>query len=87
MTCIDISHASAVTVIGSIFLCDCTVLTKVDLSGLHGVTSIGSGFLFKCTSLSTVDLKGLAAVTAIGVPLRVHIIDDQFSPCNNNMCD
>ena len=66
VTCIDLSHASAVTVIGNDFLRDCTALTKVELGGLQGVTSIGSNFLFGCTSLSTVDLSGFHAVTSIG---------------------
>ena len=66
VTCIDLSHASAVTVIGSDFLHYCTALTKVDLSGFQAVTSIGSWFLGGCTSLSTVDMSGLQAVTSIG---------------------
>ena len=66
VTCIDLSHASAVTVIGNDFLSDCTALTKVDLSGLQDVTTIGNQFLCGCTSLSTVDLSGFRAVTSIG---------------------
>ena len=66
VTCIDLSHPSAVTVIGNDFLRYCTSLTKLDLSGLQAVTSIGSGFLYGCTALSTVDLSGLQAVTTIG---------------------
>ena len=66
VTCIDLSHASAVTVIGQQVLRYCTALTKVDLSGLQAVTTIGDLFLSDCTSLTTVDLSGLRAVTAIG---------------------
>ena len=66
VTCIDLSHVSAVTVIGRSFLNACTALTNVDLSGLQAVTSIGSHFLCQCTSLSTLDLGGLQAVTTIG---------------------
>ena len=66
VTCIDLSRASAVTVIGNNFLRDCTALIKVDLSGLQSVTSLGDSFLRGCTSLSAVDLSGLQAVTSIG---------------------
>ena len=66
VTCIDLSHASAVTAIGHGFLRNCTALTDVDLSGLQAVTSIGHTFLCGCTSLSTVDMSGLQAVTSIG---------------------
>ena len=66
VTCIDLSHASAVTVIGNNFLRDCTALIKVDLSGLQSVTSIGDEFLGECTSLSALDLSGFQAVTSIG---------------------
>ena len=66
VTCIDLSHASAVTVIGEEFLFACTSLTTVDLSGLQSVTSIGDNFLGHCTSLSTIDLSGLERVTSIG---------------------
>ena len=66
VTCIDLSHASAVTVIGNEFLRDCTALTNVDLSGLQAVTTIGDMFLYECTSLSTIDLSGLQGVTSIG---------------------
>ena len=66
VTCIDLSRASAVTVIHTEFLRDCKALTKVDLSGLQAVTSIGDLFLTGCTSLSTVDLSGFRAVTEIG---------------------
>ena len=66
VTCIDLSHASAVTAIGEEFLSSCTALTKVDLSGLQAVTVIGDSFLLGCTSLSTVDLSGFQAVTSIG---------------------
>ena len=67
VTCIAISHASAVTAIGNQVLRNCTALTKVDLSGLQAVTTIGNLFLHGCTSLSTVDLSGLQAVTSIGL--------------------
>ena len=66
VTCIDLSHTSAVTAIGNQVLCGCSALTKVDLSGLQGVTSIGNHFLFGCTSLLSVDLSGLQGVTTIG---------------------
>ena len=66
VTCIDLSHASAVTVIGKEVLRNCTALTKVNLSGLQGVTTIGDMFFFRCTSLSTVDLSGFQGVTSIG---------------------
>ena len=62
----DLSHASAVTVIGNEVLYDCTALTNLDLSGLQSVTRIGYRFLRGCTALSTVDLSGLQAVTSIG---------------------
>ena len=66
VTCIDLSHASAVTVIGEEFLFGCASLTNVDLSGLQSVTSIDISFLGECTSLSTVDLSALRGVTSIG---------------------
>ena len=66
VTCIDLSHASAVTAIGRSVLSNCTALTNVDLSGLQAVTSIGENFLCQCTSLSKIDLSGLQAVTSIG---------------------
>ena len=66
VTCIDLSHASAVTVIGKDFFRDCTALTALNLSGLQSVTSIGCDFLNECTSLTTVDLSGLQGVTSIG---------------------
>ena len=66
VTCIDLSHASAVTVIGNQVLCGCTALTKLDLSGLHAVTMVGDYFLYGCTSLLTVDLSGLQGVIMIG---------------------
>ena len=66
VTCIDLSHASAVTAIGHGFVRDCTALTNVDLSGLQAVTSIGDSFLFGCKSLLSVDLSGLRPVTSIG---------------------
>ena len=66
VTCIDLSHASAVTAIGNEFLRDCTALTKLDLSGLRQVARIGNSFLAGCTSLSTLDLSGLRAVVGIG---------------------
>ena len=66
VTCIDISYAPALVVIGDKFLWGCTSLTTVNLSGLQGVTSIGQWFLSGCTSLSTVDLSGLQGVTSIG---------------------
>ena len=66
VTCIDLSHASAVTVIGNEFLRECKALTKVDLSGLQAVTAIGNRFLSRCESLSTLDLSGLRGVTRIG---------------------
>ena len=65
VTCIDISYAPALVVIGNEFLHECT-LSTVNLSGLQGVTSIGAGFLYECTSLSTVDLSALQGVTSIG---------------------
>ena len=66
VTCIDISYASALVVIGDYFLNGCTALTNVNLSGLQGVTSIGRGFVGECTSLTTINLSGLQAVTSIG---------------------
>ena len=66
VTCIDISYAPALVVIGDRFLLECTSLTTVDLSALQGVTSIGDLFLGGCRSLSTVDLSGLTGVTSIG---------------------
>ena len=66
VTCIDLSHASAVTVIGNEVFRHCTSLTKIDLSGLQAVTTIGHLFIGECTSLSNVDLSGLQAVTSIG---------------------
>ena len=66
VTCIDISYAPALVVIGDKFLCRCTSLSSLDLSGLQGVRSIGKSFLGGCTSLSTVNLSGLRGVTSIG---------------------
>ena len=66
VTCIDLSHASAVTAIGMQVLYGCRSLTKLDLSGLQRVTLIGHSFLHGCTALSTVDLSGLQAVNSLG---------------------
>ena len=66
VTCIDISYASDVAVIGDDFLNKCTSLTTLDLSGLQGVTTIGDSCLAWCPLLSTVDLSVLEGVTTIG---------------------
>ena len=66
VTCIDLSHASAVTAIRGEFLSHCTALTDVDLSGLQSVTWIGDYFLSGCTSLLTVDLSAFQSVTTLG---------------------
>ena len=65
VTCIDLSHASAVTAIGNFVLYNCTALTNVDLSGLQAVTTIGCMFLSGCASLPTADLSGFQAVSSI----------------------
>ena len=67
VTCIDISYASALVVIGDDFLYECTSLMTVDLSGLQAVILIGDNFLGGCTSLTTVDLGGLQGVRSIRI--------------------
>ena len=67
VTCIDVSYASALVVIGDDFLYECTSLMTVDLSGLQAVILMGDNFLEGCTSLMTVDLSGLQGVRSIRI--------------------